>query len=193
MERSPIAAYRGNPYECPNQIPMSYTPRPYSQNLIPNAHYSAYRAVEEFHRMHPSKNAKDLALGYRHPNGPSPSQYTAPVTLAMERIMKEPKTSATAIPPLPPHTTTYGYGHPGYSSNPPPPTPMPNPYHSYEYLVPPTPYSDNDSFVYGNQSQASSMGTALKGIKFRNSITRKDLHWTGDIECFSAYQNQLFG
>jgi hypothetical protein len=64
MECSPIMAYRGNPTEYPNQAAMSYATGPYTQNLIPNPHYSAHRAVEEYHRMQPTRNAKELALGY---------------------------------------------------------------------------------------------------------------------------------
>jgi hypothetical protein len=64
MERSLIMAYCGKPPEYPNQAAMSYATGPYTQNLIPNPHYSAHRAVEEYHRMHPNQNAKELALGY---------------------------------------------------------------------------------------------------------------------------------
>jgi hypothetical protein len=64
MERSPIMAYRGNPPEYPNQAAMSYASGPYTQNRIPNPHYSAHRAAEEYHRMHPNQNAWELAMGY---------------------------------------------------------------------------------------------------------------------------------
>jgi hypothetical protein len=76
----------------------------------------------------------------------------------------------TAIPPvaaMPPHTSTRGYGHPGYSSNP-MPSQQPTPLASYMNVAPPTPYSHHASFAYANQSQATYMGTALRGIKTRN-------------------------
>jgi hypothetical protein len=79
MERSPISAYRRNPPDYPNQAAMSYASGPYTQNLIPNSHYSAHRAVEKYHRMHPSQNAWDLAMGYQSPRGPNPS-HVLPVT-----------------------------------------------------------------------------------------------------------------
>jgi hypothetical protein len=102
---------------------------------------------------------------------------------------------AAVLPPVAamlPHTSTCGYGHPGYSSNPSPP-PQPTPLASYMSVVPPTPYSHHASFAYTNQSQATSMGTALRGIKTRNSISRKDLHWNGDPSTFETYKNRLFG
>jgi hypothetical protein len=123
--------------------------------------------------MHPTQNARDLAMGYRSPSGPNPS-HVLPVTPTVKGIMKGPKSSAKTISPLPPHTTTLGYRHPGYSSNPPPPLmPQPTSYQSYVNLVPPTPYSHHASYAYGNQSQSSSMGTSVAGIKTWNSITRK--------------------
>jgi hypothetical protein len=83
--------------------------------------------------------------------------------------MRGPQSSAKTIQPLPPHTTTLGYGHPGNISNTPPPlatqptlyqsysgrvpTPQPTPYQSYASFVPPTPYSHHASFAYGNQSK----------------------------------------
>jgi hypothetical protein len=82
---------------------------------------------------------------------------------------------AAVIPPvaaMPPHTSTRGYGHPGSSSNP-LPSPQPTPPASYMNVVPPTPYSHHASFVYTNQSQATSIGIALRGTKTRNSISRK--------------------
>jgi hypothetical protein len=102
---------------------------------------------------------------------------------------------AAVIPPvaaMPPHTSTCGYGHPGYSSNP-APSPQPTPPASYMNVVPPTPYSHHASFAYTNQSQAASMETALRGIKTRNSISRKDLHWNGTPLTFETYKNRLFG
>jgi hypothetical protein len=143
--------------------------------------------------MHPSQNARDLAMGYRSPSGPNPS-HVIPITPTVKEIMEGPKSSAKTISPLPPHTTTLGYGHPGYSSNPPPPlTPQPTSYQSYVNLVPPTLYSRHASYAYGNQSQSSSMGTSVRGIKTRNSITRKDLHWKGETTGFTTYKNRLFG
>jgi hypothetical protein len=167
MERSPIMVYRGDPPDYPNQAAMSYASGPYTQNLIPNPHYSVHQAVEEYHIMHPSQNAWDLAMGYRSPSGPNPS-HVLPVIPTLKGIMKGPKSSAKTISPLPPHTTTLGYGHPGYNSNPPP---QPTSYQSYVNLVPPTPYSDHASYAYGNKSQSSSMETSVRGIKTRNSIT----------------------
>jgi hypothetical protein len=150
MKRSPILAYHGNPPDYPNQAAMSYASGPYTQSLIPNPHYSAHRAVEEYHRMHPSQNAWDLAMGYRSPSGPNPS-HVLPVTPTVKGIMKGPQSSAKTISPLPPHTTTLGYEHPGYSSNPPPPlTPQPTSYQSYVNLVPPTPYSHHALYAYRN-------------------------------------------
>jgi hypothetical protein len=108
--------------------------------------------------------------------------------------MKGSKLSAKTILPLHPHTTTLGYGHPGYSSNLPPPlTPQPTLYQSYVNLVSPTPYSHHASYAYGNQSQSSSIGTSVRGIKTWNSITRKDLHWKGETTGFTTYKNRLFG
>jgi hypothetical protein len=93
---------------------------------------------------------------------------------------------------MPPHTSKNGYGHPGYSSNPAPQS-NPTPQASYMNIVPPTPYSHHALFVYTNRSQATSMGTALRGIKTRNSFSRKDLHWNGDPSTFESYKNRLFG
>jgi hypothetical protein len=123
--------------------------------------------------------------------------------------IRGPQSGAKTIQPLPPHTTTLGYGHPGYISNTPPPlatqptqyqsyagrvpTPQPTPYQSYASLVLPTPYSHHASFTYGNQSQSSSMGTSVRGIKTRNSISRKDLHWKGETTGFATYKSRLFG
>jgi hypothetical protein len=193
MERSPIMAYHGNPPDYPNQAAMSYASGPYTQNLIPNPHYSAHWAVEEYHRMHPNQNARDLAMGYQSPSGPNPS-HVLPVNPTVKGKRKGPKSSAKTTSPLPPHTTTLGYGHPGYISHPPPPlTPQPTLYQSYVNLVPPTPYSHHASYAYGNQSQSSSKGTSVRGIKTRNSITRKDLHWKGETTGYTTYKNRLFG
>jgi hypothetical protein len=105
MEPSPIMAYRGNPPEYPNQAAMSYATGPYTQNLIPNPHYSAHRAVEEYHRMHPTQNAKELALGYRSPSGPNPS-HVQHVNPTVKGKMRGPQSNAKTIQPLPPHTWT---------------------------------------------------------------------------------------
>jgi hypothetical protein len=96
------------------------------------------------------------------------------------------------VHPLNATQTGYGYAHPGYSSNPPPPPP-PTPPASYMHMVPPTPYSHHPSFAYGNQSQATSLGTSIRGIKIRNSVSRKDLHWNGEVATFEAYKNRIFG
>jgi hypothetical protein len=37
------------------------------------------------------------------------------------------------------------------------------------------------------------MGTSVRGIKSRNSITQKDLHWNGETTGFATYENRLFG
>jgi hypothetical protein len=103
MERSPIMAYCGNPSDYPNQAAMSYASRPYTQNLIPNPRYSAHRAVEEYHRMHPNQNARDLTMGYRSPSGPKPS-HVQPVNPTVKGKMKGPQSGTKTIPPLPPHT-----------------------------------------------------------------------------------------
>jgi hypothetical protein len=180
-ERSPIAAYGGNGYQVPGYSVMSNASGPYHQSLIPNPHYSVTSAVEVYHRMHPNESAADLALRCWSPNGSNPS-YVLPLDKKPKGIMKgtQPSVPAvvnmpkgTAIPPvnaMPPHTSTRGYGHPGYSSNP-LLSPQPIPPASYMNVAPPTPYSHHASFAYANQSQATSMGTALRGIKTRNSIS----------------------
>jgi hypothetical protein len=89
MERNLIMAYCGNPPDYPNQADMLYASGPYTLNLIPNPHYSAHRAVEEYHRMHPSQNARDLAMGYWSPSGPNPS-HVLPVNPTVKGKMKGP-------------------------------------------------------------------------------------------------------
>jgi hypothetical protein len=182
-ERSPIVAYRENGYHVPGYSVMSNASRPYRQNFIPNPHYSVTSAVEEYHRMHPNESVADLALRFQSPNGSNPS-YVPTIDKKPKEIMKGTQPSVPAVvnmpqeavispvTDMPPHTSTRGYGHPGYSSNP-LPSPQPTPPASYMNVVPPTPYSHHASFAYANQPQATSMGTALRGIKTRNSISRK--------------------
>jgi hypothetical protein len=180
-ERSPIAAYRGNCYHIHGYSAMSNASGPYCQNLIPNPHYSITRAVEEYHRMHPNESAADLALRFRSPNGSNPS-YVPTIGKKPKRNMKgtHPRVPAVVNMPqeavihpvtaVPSYTSTRGYGHPGYCSNP-LPSPQPTPPASYMNVVPPTPYLHHASFAYANQSQATSMGTALRGIKIINSAS----------------------
>jgi hypothetical protein len=153
--------------------------------------------------MHPNESAADLALQFRSPNGSNPS-YVPTIDKKPKGIMKGTQQSvpavvnmpqAAVIPPvadMPPHTSTRGYGHPVYSSNLAPPS-QPTPPASYMNIVPSTPYSHHASFAYTNQSQATSMGTALRGIKTRNSVSRKDLHWNGNPSTFETYKDRLFG
>ena len=209
-ERSPIVAYRASYVEQPSQPAMSNTAGPFTQNLIPNPHYSATAAAQAYARMHPNENAAELALAFRSPNGPNPTYNTNGGT------PHTTNTNATRPPHGPnptysmnggtPHTTTTnatnggygppGYGPPGYRPLPPPrqatqarhasPAPLMN-------LVPPTPYAHNNSLAYENQSEATSLGTSVRGIKYRSSVTRRDLNWKGDAASFHKYLSKLFG
>jgi hypothetical protein len=161
---SPISAYQGNGYHTPGYSAMSNASGPYRQNLIPNPHYSVTSAVEEYHRMHPNESAADLALQFWSPNGSNPS-YVPTIDKRPKGIMKGTQPGVPAvvnmpqaafIPPvadMPPHTSTRGYGHPGYSSNPAPapaPPPPTTPPASYMNVVQPTPYSHHALFAYTN-------------------------------------------
>jgi hypothetical protein len=195
-ERSPIAAYRGNGYHVPGYSTMSIASGPYRQNLIPNPHYSIMSAVEEYHRMHPNESAADLALQFRSPNGSNPS-YVPTIDKKPKGIMKGTQPSvpavvnmpqAAVIPPvadMPPPTSTRGYGHPGYSSNPPPPT-QPTPLASYMNVVPPTPYSHHASFAYMNQSQATSIKICDSRIIGHDRRTSMDMAFGSDLSCGCA-------
>jgi hypothetical protein len=79
--------------------------------------------------MHPNESAADVALRFRSPNGSNPSYVPTP-DKKPKGIMKGTQPSVPevvniqegdAVSPVkavPPHTSTRGYGHPGYSSNP---------------------------------------------------------------------------
>jgi len=61
-ELSPIVAYRASYVEQPSQTAMSNAAGPFTQNLIPNPHYSATAAAQAYAGMHPNENAADLDL-----------------------------------------------------------------------------------------------------------------------------------
>ena len=57
-ERSPIVAYQASYVEQPSQAAMSNSAGPFTQNLIPNPHYSATAAAQAYARMHPNENGR---------------------------------------------------------------------------------------------------------------------------------------
>ena len=84
-----------------------------------------------------------------------------------------------------PHTSNGGYGYPTPQQN--------HPNNVRAYNMPETPYSHAAAAAYQDQSQETSMGTSVRGIKYRSSISRKDLHWNGNKETFETYKTRLFG